>query len=198
MIGNINGHVLIVMAPMGSGKGTLISEALASFPDVYETVSCTTRTPRPGEIDGKDYHFLSVEDFEFKKTKGEFLEWAVFGANQYGTLKSEIIPRLENGQMIITEIEIQGVEQLHALIPKEHITTVFIDAGGWETLKARALARAPMSEEELASRYERYLVEVASKDIADIIIDNTANDFTPAKKVFCELVTSLKNRIYSK
>ena len=198
MIGNVNGPVLIVMAPMGSGKGTLISEALAIFPDVYETISCTTRKPRPNEINGKDYHFLSVEDFESKKSSGEFLEWAVFGTNQYGTLKSEIIPRLENGQMVITEIEIQGVEQLHALIPKEHITTVFIDAGGWETLKARALARAPMSEEELASRYERYLVEVASKDIADIIIDNTANDFAPAKKVFCELVATLKNRIYAK
>ncbi len=198
MIGNINGHVLIVMAPMGSGKGTLINKALATFPDVYETVSCTTRKPRPGEIDGKDYHFLTVEDFELKKTKGEFLEWAVFGSNQYGTLKSEIIPRLENGQMVITEIEIQGVEQLHALIPKEHITTVFIDAGGWETLKARALARAPMSDEELTSRYERYLVEVASKDVADIIIDNTANDFTPAMKSFCKLVESLKNRVYAK
>ena len=81
---------------------------------------------------------------------------------------------------------------------KEHITTVFIDAGGWETLKVRALARAPMSEVELASRYERYLVEVASKDIADIIIDNTANDFALAKKVFCDLVLSLKNRVYAK
>ena len=197
MIDNIKGHVLIVMAPMGSGKGTLIREAQTTFPDLYETVSCTTRAMRPGEIDGKHYHFLTVEEFEQKKEAGEFLEWAVFGANQYGTLKSEIIPRLEDGQIVITEIEVQGVEQLHKLIPSEHITTVFIEAGGWEVLKARALDRAPMSEEELASRYERYLIEVASKDIADVIIDNTENDFTPAKKDFCKLIEDLKTRVYT-
>lgn len=197
MIGNIKGHVLVVMAPMGSGKGTLIKEALATIPDLYVTVSCTTRAMRPGEIEGKDYYFLTPAEFEQKVAAGDFLEWAVFGANKYGTLKSEIVQRLENGQIVIAEIDVQGVEQLHQLILAEHITTVFIDAGGWEVLKARALGRAPMSEDELNSRYERYLVEVASKDIADIIIDNSTNDFTPAKEEFCRLIESLKNRVYS-
>lgn len=197
MLDNIKGHVLIVMAPMGSGKGTLIREALTVFPDLYETVSCTTREPRPGEINGKDYYFINEEEFTKKVEGGEFLEWAIFGKNRYGTLKSEIIARLEEGKIVIAEIDVQGVEQLHRLIPKEHITTVFIDAGGWEVLRARALLRAPMSEEELSARYERYLVEVASKDIADIIIDNSANDFTPAKNEFCRLIESLKNRVYT-
>ena len=92
----------------------------------------------------------------------------------------------------------QGVEQLHQLIPSEHITTVFIEAGGWDGLKARAMARAPMSEEELSARYERYLVEVATKDIADIIIDNSTNDPTPAMQEFCRLIETLKNRVYTK
>lgn len=197
MLDNIKGHVLIVMAPMGSGKGTLIGEALAVFPDLYETVSCTTRDARPGEVDGKDYHFVSEEEFDLKIKNDEFLEWATFGKNRYGTLKSEIVSRLEAGQIVIAEIDVQGVEQLHKLIPKEHITTVFIDAGGWEVLKARALGRAPMSDEELSARYDRYLVEVASKDIADIIIDNSANDFTPAKNEFCSLIESLKSRVYT-
>jgi guanylate kinase len=197
MLDNIKGHVLIVMAPMGSGKGTLIKEALSVYPDLYETISCTTREPRPGEVNGKDYHFISGEEFTKKVEKDEFLEWATFGKNRYGTLKSEIISRLEAGKIVISEIDLQGVEQLHKLIPKEHITTVFIDAGGWEVLKARALGRAPMSEEELSARYDRYLIEVASKDIADVIIDNSANDFTPAKNDFCRLIESLKSRVYT-
>ena len=153
---------------------------------------------RPGEVEGKDYYFISDEEFDRKVENGDFLEWAIFGKNRYGTLKSEIISRLENGQIVIAEIDVQGVEQLHQLIPGEHITTVFIEAGGWEGLKARAMARAPMSEEELAARYERYLVEVASKDIADIIIDNSTNDPTPAKQEFCRLIETLKNRVYTK
>jgi guanylate kinase len=191
MIANIKGHVLIVSAPTGSGKGTLIKRALATFPNLHETVSCTTRSLRPGEANGRDYHFLSQVEFEQRKSNGNFLEWARFGNNQYGTLKEEIIPRLQAGEVVITEIEIQGVEQLQALIPKEHMTTVFIDAGSWETLKQRAIARAPISEEELNHRYERYLVEVGTKDTADVIIDNTGSDFTAAKDDFCRLIESI-------
>ena len=197
MLDNIKGHVLVVMAPMGSGKGTLIKEALTVFSDLYVTVSCTTRAMRPGEVEGEDYYFISDEEFDRKVENGDFLEWAIFGKNRYGTLKSEIIPRLENGQIVIAEIDVQGVEQLHQLIPSEHITTVFIEAGGWDGLKARAMARAPMSEEELSARYERYLVEVATKDIADIIIDNSTNDPTPAMQEFCRLIETLKNRVYT-
>jgi guanylate kinase len=191
MVENIKGHVLIVSAPTGSGKGTLIKRALATFPNLHETVSCTTRSLRPGEANGRDYHFLSQVEFEQRKSSGDFLEWARFGNNQYGTLKEEIIPRLQAGEVVITEIEIQGVEQLRALIPKEHMTTVFIDAGSWETLKLRAIARAPISEEELNHRYERYLVEVGTKDTADVIIDNTGSDFTAAKDDFCRLIESI-------
>jgi len=197
MIDNIKGHVLIVMAPMGSGKGTLIREAQATFPDLYETVSCTTRAMRPGEIDGKHYHFLTAEEFEQKKEVGDFLESATFSGNQYGTLKSEIISRLEAGQIVISEIDVQGVEQLYKLIPSQHITTVFIDAGGWDTLKQRALDRAPMSEEDLQLRHDRYLIEIKSKDVADVVIDNTENDFASAKKDFCKLIEELKVRVYT-
>ncbi|MEZ4104048.1 MAG: guanylate kinase [Candidatus Paceibacterota bacterium] len=196
MIDDIKGHVLIVMAPMGGGKGTLINAALQKFSDLYLTVSCTTRDARPGEVEGKDYYFLTPEEFDNKIEAGEFLEWATFGKNRYGTLKSEIVERLQKGQMVIAEIDLQGVEQLKKLIPKEHITIVYIEAGGWENLKKRALERAPMSEEELNDRYERYLIESASKSMADIVIDNSSNDPEPAKQTFNELVYDLKTRIY--
>lgn len=198
MFKNIKGHLIIVMAPTGSGKGTLIKDALVHFPALETTISCTTRPIRPGETEGKEYHFLSPDEFEQRKAAGDFIEWAVFGKCQYGTLKSEILPRLEEGKMVITEIELQGVEQLHALIPEEHMTTVFIDAGGWDNLKKRALERAPMTEEELSHRYERYLVEIVAKDKADVVIDNTQNDFTPAKLAFHQLIKDLQNRVYIK
>jgi len=195
MLENIKGHLIIVMAPTGSGKGTLIKDALEHFPTLETTVSCTTRPQRPGETHGKEYYFLSTDEFEQKKDADDFLEWAVFGKCQYGTLKSEILPRLESGKMVITEIELQGVEQLHALIPQENMTTVFIDAGGWDKLKARALERAPMTEEELSHRYERYLVEIVAKAKADVTIDNTSNDFTPAKLTFHQLIKKLQGRV---
>lgn len=176
------------MAPMGSGKGTIIKSALRAFPHIKTSVSCTTRSQRPGEVNGREYHFITSADFDEKIAGGEFLEWAHFGLHRYGTLKHEIIPHLKNGEVVIAEIELQGVEQLHTLLPKENITTVYIEAGGWEKLRARALARAEISEAELAKRYERYLIEKESKSIADVVIDNTANGSQSAEKDFISLL----------
>ena len=189
------GHVIIVMAPTGSGKGTIIKAALTQFPSIHETVSCTTRAMRPGETNGREYHFISSAEFDAKIARDEFLEWAHFGLNRYGTLKAEILPYLERGEVVLAEIELQGVEQLHKLLPKENMTTVFIEAGGWEKLRARAVARAEISEEELAKRYERYLIEVESKDKADIIIDNSAEGSDAAEKQFIEVLQNIFNNI---
>jgi guanylate kinase len=172
--GLIRGHVVVVMAPMGSGKGTLVRHALSKYSELKQTISCTSRAMRPGEIEGKQYYFVTAEEFDRKIAAGDFLEWAVFAGNKYGTLKSEILPRLSGANVIIVEIELQGVEQLLKILPREHLTIVYIEAGGWEVLRGRALARAPMSESELQARYERYCIEEKSKSIADVIIDNSA------------------------
>lgn len=171
----IRGHVVVVMAPMGSGKGTIVQHALQKFPDLQQTVSCTSRAPRPMEVDGKHYHFVTMEEFEKKVAAGDFLEWAEFAGNKYGTLKSEIVPKLVDCGVVIVEIELQGVEQLLELIPREHLTIVYIDAGGWEILRSRAEARATMSEEELSARYERFLIEKQAMPLADVIINNSAD-----------------------
>jgi guanylate kinase len=172
-LSDIRGHIIVVMAPMGSGKGTLIRRALTDHADIYETVSCTSRAIRPGEVDGKHYHFVTVEEFSKKIENGDFLEWAEFAGNKYGTLKSEIIPKLADRQVVIVEIELQGVEQLLKLLPRDHMTITYVEAGGWEVLKKRAEERAPMSDEEMAGRHERYLIEKQSKPLADVIIDNS-------------------------
>ncbi len=186
-LGEIRGHLVVVMAPMGSGKGTIIKHALTKYPALRQTVSCTSRIIRPGETHGQHYYFLSKEAFDQKIAAGEFLEWAVFAGNKYGTLKSEILPRLAQCEVVIIEIELQGVEQLLQIIPREHMTIVYIDAGGWEVLKMRAEARAPIGESELQARHERYLVEQQAKPIADVIIDNS-NDIESAYTEFDQII----------
>lgn len=183
----IRGHVVVVMGPTGSGKGTIIKRALVEHSAVYQTVSCTSRAIRPGETDGVQYHFLTVDEFDAKIEAGEFLEWAEFAGNKYGTLKSEILPRLADCQMVLVEIEIQGVEQLLEILPRDHMTIVYIEAGGWEVLGARAKKRAPMTDAELEARHQRFLVEQQAQPLADVIINNR-DDIEVAHAEFHQVV----------
>jgi len=195
MSNQIDGHLVIVMAPTGSGKGTLIKSALDKFPELYLSVSCTTRARRPGEINGRDYYFISQAEFAHKVEQGEFIEWVTYGQSMYGTLRSEILPRLRAGKVLLIEIELQGVEQLLSLLPRENVSLIYIDAGNWELLKRRALARAPISESELAKRYERYLVEREAKSLADIVIDNQEQNLEQAKENFCQAISNIFDKI---
>ncbi len=185
-----NGHLFILMAPTGSGKGTLVKAARAQFAHLHIPVSCTTRAMRPGETAGVDYHYIGAEEFARRVEAGEFLEWANFGGNRYGTLVSEVVPYLTRGDLVLAELELQGVERLRQLIPPQNLTVVYLEGGDWEVLKARALARSPMTEAELAKRYERYRHEIEAKPIADVIIDNTAPDPAPAIAEFITLLES--------
>ncbi len=179
------------MGPTGSGKGSIVSYIREQFPEVYYAVSCTTRAPRPGEQHGVEYYFIDREEFERRIEAHEFLEWAEFGGNLYGTLKSEVVERLVDGQIIINEIELQGIEILKDILTAEHRTIIYIEAGDWETLKARAQARAPISEEELAGRYERYVIEIQAKPYADIVIDNTDGQLETARAQTTQIVEQI-------
>lgn len=192
-LSDIRGHVVVVMAPTGSGKGTIVRRALEEHVDIYETISCTSRSMRPGEKEGVHYYFVSDEEFNKKIKAGDFLEWAEFAGHKYGTLKSEILPKLKDCQLVIVEIELQGVEQLLKLIPRDHMTVVYIESGGWEVLKARAEARAPMSKEELSARHERYLIETQAKPLADVIINNS-EDIEIAYAEFNQVIQSAYNK----
>jgi len=191
------GQVVVLMAPTGSGKSTLVRHITTAFPKLSVTISCTTRTKRPGEEDGREYYFLTREEFRTKVAADEFLEWAEYSGNFYGTLKSEIIPRLTESRIIITEIELKGMLQLKELIPTEHLNVIYIEAGDWTVLKERVLARAPISEEELHARYERYLVEHCAKEYADFIIDNTeiGKEMASAKQQFEAIIATIQEKI---
>ena len=177
----MNGHLILIMAPSGSGKGVLIDHIKEKYPEIHFAVSCTTRDKRPGEVDGDVYHFLSLESFNQKIANEEFLEWAEFSGNRYGTLKSEIITPLQEGKIVLREVELQGIKSIQELIPKENRTVVYIDAGSWEMLKKRILARAPISDEHLELRHQRFIEESKWKEFADVVIRNEEGKLEDAK-----------------
>lgn len=181
----------MVMGPTGSGKGTLIDHACSLYPEIVVPVSATTRSPRPGDVHGKHYHFLSEEEFKADIEKGLFLEWAIYGGNYYGTPKSEIMPRLDAGKLILLEIEVQGVRQLRDLLPKEQRVIVYIDGGSWDEIVERVRARAPITDAELEKRKARYDDEITFKSEADVMIENHDGGLEAAKKQFIDLVESV-------
>jgi guanylate kinase len=196
MVSHIRGHLVLIMAPMGSGKGSIVSYIQEKF-QVTQTISCTTRAQRPQEVDGVDYCFISREAFEEKIAGGDFIEWAAFGGNLYGTPKSELMTRLQRGEVVLSEIEVQGVLQMIDYIPKTHRTIIYIDGGEWESLKQRALARAPISEADLALRYERYCEEIKSKDIADIVVSNHDGEFEQALAHIDTIMNDIITKIHT-
>ncbi|MDB5195221.1 MAG: guanylate kinase [Parcubacteria group bacterium] len=190
------GKLVIIMGPTGSGKGTLERYALSLHPELVIPVTATTRAPRPGEIDTKDYYFFSHEEFDKKMSEGFFLETATYGQNKYGTPKHEVVPCLEEGKLVLLEIEVQGVRQLQKLIPKDDLLIVYIEAGSWEDMEQRVRSRAPITEEELAKRRHRYEDEVTFKPEADVMIDNRDGHLETAKKEFADLIESILKTSY--
>ena len=191
---DITGHLVLVMAPSGSGKGSLLAHARQTFPELYFAVSCTTRLRRPGERDGETYYFLSDVAFDEKVRAGEFLEWAAFGGARYGTLFSEIVEPLYAGKVVIGEVELQGILALKEKIPATHRTIVYVDAGAWDALERRILARAPIAPEHLALRKERYRAESQWKAFADIVIENRDGRLCEAQQAFQELLAGILAR----
>jgi guanylate kinase len=186
----MQGKFILVIGPSGSGKGTLINYARPLFPSLVYPKSCTTRAPRGGESDGH-YIFLSTEEFKARAEKGEFLEWAEYGGNFYGTLKSEVVPLLEEGKIALKELEVQGARQVREKLPREELIIIFVNAGSWEAMVQRIRARAPMSEPELERRKLRYADEMNFMPEADYVVQNPFGKVEEAKKEFEGIIRSL-------
>src|ERR671918_2663161 len=110
--------VFVITGPSGVGKGTLISRLLELLPDLELSVSATTREPREGEVDGRDYYFLDSTEFDRRVSEGDFLEHATYSGHQYGTLRSEVERRLASGKSVVLEIEVQGARQVRDTMPE--------------------------------------------------------------------------------
>ena len=185
------GTFVLIIGASGSGKGALLKHAKAAHPEIVFPVSCTTRAMRPGEKDGETYHFVLNEEFTRRIDAGEFLEWAEYGGARYGTLKSEIITPLEEGKLVMREVEVQGVRQLRNIIPAENLVTIYIHAGEWTDIERRIRGRAPISEEELALRKHRYEDEHPFINEADYVVENFDGKFKEADAAFEEIIQKL-------
>lgn len=154
--------VFVITGPSGVGKGTLIARLLEAHPELELSVSATTRPPRDGEQDGRDYHFLSPEEFDRRADAGEFLEFATYSGNRYGTLRSEIERRLEAGHSVVLEIEVQGARQVRAAMPES--VQIFIAPPEPAALRARLLERGKDTPEAIDARLAVAAQELAAKD----------------------------------
>lgn len=157
------GTLLIVSGPSGSGKTTLCHR-LAEDGEARYAISCTTRSPRPGETDGLSYHFLSRPVFETRLANGEFLEHATVHLNLYGTLKSEVLSHLATGTDVVMDIDVQGAAQVRACtdpLIRRALVGLFVMPPGEDALRARLTGRGTDSPEVIDLRMRNALVEMS-------------------------------------
>ncbi len=152
------GDLFIISAPSGAGKTTLCSMLLDSLDNLEFSVSHTTRPPRPHEVHGKDYFFVTEEDFERLIKEEAFLEWARVHENFYGTSKDQVLEKLSRGIDVILDIDVQGARQVRERFPGA--ITIFILPPSWEALEKRLMARGSEDRERLKLRLQNALKEI--------------------------------------
>lgn len=166
------GHRLTVLAgPTAVGKGTVAADIRARYPQVWLSVSVTTRLPRPGEQDGKHYHFVDDAMFDAMVAREELLEWAVVhGHNRYGTPRKPVEGALAQGRPTLLEIDLQGARQVRANMPQALF--VFLAPPSWEELVRRLIGRGTESAEERERRLHTARLEMAAEKEFDVTIVN--------------------------
>lgn len=178
------GELFVISGSSGVGKGTLIKKFLTKHPEIKLSVSYTTRKPRPGEIDGESYFYTSVEEFQKAVENNEFLEWANFSGNYYGTKRSYVEKTLAKGENLLLEIETQGAEQVMQKCPQAHF--IFILPPSLEDLEKRLRGRGTETEEAIQTRLSKVKLEIeASKKFTyKIINDNIDTALKDLEKIF--------------
>ncbi len=164
------GKLVVLTGPSGVGKGTLVRKLLQRHPELYLSISATTRSPRDGEIDGEDYYFLDRAEFEAKIAAGDLLEWAEFAGNYYGTPKTAISDQLDRGESVLLEIELEGARQVRQLF--DQAISVFILPPSIDELEHRLRTRARDTDEAIIKRLARAEVEIDAASEFDIQIVN--------------------------
>lgn len=163
--------VFVITGPSGVGKGTLIAELRHRMPALELSVSATTRSPRAGEEDGVAYHFLTLPEFEERVAAGDFLEWAEYSGNRYGTLRSEVEERLARGRSVLLEIEVEGARQVRRTMPEA--VQCFIAPPAPEVLRERLLGRGTDSAEAIERRLAVAEREMAAQDeFAHVVVND--------------------------
>lgn len=173
------GGLIVISAPSGAGKSTLLSRLLKAVENLAYSVSHTTRAPRPGEQHGKDYFFVSVEDFYRMRERGEFLESAHVHGNFYGTSKRYIEEELSRGRDILLDIDVQGASMVNQIMPQAAL--VFIMPPGYETLSNRLRSRGLDKAEDIEKRLRNATAEVIRfREFHYVIINDDLDQATTA------------------
>jgi guanylate kinase len=165
------GKLVVVTGPSGVGKGTLLRKLLERYPDrLTFSISATTRSPRAGELHGREYWFWERAEFETKIAEGEFLEWAEYAGNLYGTPRQPIEQAIADGQIIILEIELEGARQVAQSFPEAR--RIFIAPPSMAILETRLRDRSTDTEEQIAKRLSHAQLEIAAAAEFDLTIIN--------------------------
>jgi len=162
--------MLMIVAPSGAGKSSLVNALLEADHSLQLSLSRTTRAPRAGELDGRDYSFISKEQFLAKKSSGDFLEWAEVHGNLYGTSRSWIEGQMQKGSDVILEIDWQGAQQIRQLIPQA--IWIFIFPPSIQALEERLYKRGQDDKETIAKRVAAAHIELQHAHEADFIVVN--------------------------
>jgi guanylate kinase len=168
------GSMLMIVAPSGAGKSSLVNALLKEDAGLKLSLSTTTRAPRPGEVDGKDYRFLTKEDFLQERDEGHFLEWAQVHGHFYGTSKPWIESQMQAGSDVVLEIDWQGAQQIRKLIPS--VQWIFIFPPSIDALEERLRKRGQDDEETIQRRLAAAHVELMHAPEADFIVVNDSFD----------------------
>ena len=180
------GRLVVLTGPSGVGKGTVVAHARRLAPEVWVSISATTRAPRPGEVHGQHYYFWTDERFDAEVAAGGLLEWASFAGSRYGTPRAEVEAHLAAGRSVLLEIELQGARQVCAHTPEALL--VFLTPPSFDELESRLRGRGTEEAGAVARRLARARVELAASDEFHHTIVN--DDVTRAARELVDLLRS--------
>lgn len=176
----------VLSGPSGVGKGTVVAALRRTYPDVWVSVSVTTRHPRPGETPGVQYTFTDRAGFDAMIAAGELLEWADYAGHRYGTPEAPVLARLRAGVPALLEIELQGARQIRSVMPEAQL--VFLAPPSWDELQRRLTRRGTESPDVVAARLAQARVELAAESEFDVVVCN--DDVQRAAEELVQLVRS--------